>query len=69
MNRSPPRGEFAVREKAHSCPNCDTVMVLRYDPVEADVKWYECSLCGHRTDVEGFRSIEDEGPQKRPYAH
>ncbi len=57
-----------MREKAHCCPNCDTVMVLRYDPVEADVKWYECSLCGHRTD-EGFRSIEDEDPQKRPYAH
>jgi hypothetical protein len=43
-------------------------MVFRYDPVDADAKWYECSLCGHRSDVEGFCSIEDEDSQ-RPYAH
>jgi len=43
-------------------------MVLRYDPGDADAKWYECSLCGHRTNAEGFRSIEDEVTQ-RPFAH
>lgn len=43
-------------------------MVLHYDPDEADGKWYECSICGHRVDVEGFRSIEAEDLVKRPYA-
>ncbi len=57
-----------MREKVHGCPNCDTAMVLHYDPDEADGKWYECSICGHRVDVEGFRSIEAEDLVKRPYA-
>ncbi len=26
-----------MREKVHSCLDCDTVTVLRYDPDEADV--------------------------------
>ncbi len=58
-----------MREKALCCPNCDAVMVLRYDPDEAAGKWYECPFCGHRADVEGFRSVEDEDAHKRPYAH
>ncbi len=65
----PPKGNASVRGKAQCCPNCDTVMVLHYDPDQADAKWYECSLCGHRTDAESFRSIEDEDIQRRPYAH
>ncbi len=48
-----------MKEKTHCCPNCDVVMALHYDPDDADVEWYECSLCGHRTDAEGFRSIDE----------
>ncbi len=48
-----------MRDKTHCCPNCDVVMTLHYDPDDADVEWYECSLCGHRTDAEGFRSIDE----------
>lgn len=55
-------------ERVHCCPNCDTVMVLRYDPGEPDAAWFECSICGHRTGVDGFRSLDEEDWETRPYA-
>lgn len=44
-------------------------MVLHYDPDQVERMWYECSICGHRTEAEGFRSVEAEGTYRRPYAH
>lgn len=49
-----------MRAKTPCCPNCDVVLTLQYNPNDPDAQWYECSLCGHRTDVEGFRSFDEE---------
>lgn len=53
-------------EKRHSCPNCEAVMTLRYDPTEADVAWFECPICGHRADAKDFRSVEAEDWETQP---
>lgn len=41
-------------------------MVLHYDPAEADVAWFECSICGHRASTEDFRSVEAEDWETQP---
>lgn len=46
--------------KAFSCPNCDTVMVLRVEPDEAEGLWYECTICGHRIRADTLQT-EAEG--------
>lgn len=50
--------------KEPCCPNCETVMILRYEPTEVEGSWYECPICGHRMDNEEFRTFRDEQRKK-----
>lgn len=44
------------------CPNCETVMELRYHMHMPEHTWYECPICGHRAVPRGdhFDTPEDE---------
>lgn len=45
-----------------TCPNCETVMDLRYFLHMPDYVWYECPICGHRAIPRGarFETPDDE---------
>ena len=51
-----------AREERCCCPNCETVMELRYHLHMPENIWYECRICGHRAVPRGdhFETSEDE---------
>ncbi len=52
-----------MRAQAPTCPNCDTVMVLRYEPDEVHGLWYECTICDYRI-VADAAGLEAEGQRR-----
>jgi hypothetical protein len=49
-------------EQELCCPNCETVMELRYHLHLLEHVWYECPICGHRAIPRDgrFDTPEDE---------
>jgi C4-type Zn-finger protein len=55
-----------MHENRLTCPHCETVMVMRFEPREEEASWWECPICGHRVELHGFRSLDDDMSWQEP---